>query len=366
MQVTSNLRVLHVCECLPGGPASYLQEVLPTQVASLGPENVAVIGPEDQISLVSGFGCTNFTYTQKRRSPLAMVRLASRIRYAIRVFKPDILHLHSTLAGAVGRLVVATLDRKPKVLYCAHGWMIDPDRPTRWRPVMSHLERKLSSLTDKIINISPHESQILSDARFPDNKVHLVVSGIKDQVVAPTPRHDTDRPLNLLFIGRLDYQKGFDLLLDAAALITQGSAHITVVGDVVRGGVQPNTTNLDIEMKGWLPRAEVMDAIAHADAVVMPSRWEGLPLVALEAMRSGRALIATNGGAFRHLIDHGVNGLLVNNRDPKFLVDIVQEYSPVHFANMGLAARKAFEENFLADRMNSELLSLYEQLVQTV
>ena len=137
---------------------------------------------------------------------------------------------------------------------------------------------------------------------------------------------------------------------------------VTVVGDVVRGGVRPGIEGLAIDMKGWLPREEVAKAIVEADAVVMPSRWEGLPLVALETMRAGRALIATNGGAFRHLVQDGETGALIDNGDPQFLVDTLSRYGIADFRRMGIAARAAYEAGFRADRMNEELLGLYREL----
>ncbi|MFC0685388.1 glycosyltransferase [Novosphingobium clariflavum] len=362
MKPAAELKVLHVCECLPGGPGSYLQEVLPAQLAKLGAGKVAVLAPESQLGLLpADGGLVTFSYDQESRSASATVRLARQIRHAVRQFAPDVLHLHSTLAGALGRTVTLGMRRRPKIVYCAHGWMIDPDKPVRGRGLIAAMERSLSRFTDSIVNISPHEAGFLLDRGFARSKLDLVVSGIRD-FPAPPPVEPQERPVNLLFIGRLDYQKGFDLLLPAIARLPEGLAKVTVVGDVVRGGVRPGIEGLAIDMKGWLPREEVAKAIVEADAVVMPSRWEGLPLVALETMRAGRALIATNGGAFRHLVQDGETGALIDNGDPQFLVDTLSRYGIADFRRMGIAARAAYEAGFRADRMNEELLGLYREL----
>lgn len=362
MMSTAGLKVLHVCECLPGGPGSYLQEVLPAQLAQLGAGKVAVLAPENQLHLVpADAGLVTFSYVQERRNAPAVARLAREVRRVTREFGPDVLHLHSTLAGAIGRSVTIGMRRRPKIVYCAHGWMIDPDKPVKGRPLIAAMERSLSRVTDRIVNISPHEMGFLLDRGFAHSKLDLVVSGIRD-LPPPPPVEANERPVNLLFIGRLDHQKGFDLLLAAVARLPEGLARVTVVGDVVRGGTRPDTAGLALDMKGWLAREDVAKAIVEADAVIMPSRWEGLPLVALETMRAGRALIATNGGAFRHLVRDGETGVLIDNGDPAFLVNTLSRYRISDFRRMGLAARAAFEAGFRADRMNEELLGLYRDL----
>ncbi|WP_395391147.1 glycosyltransferase [Novosphingobium sp. BL-8A] len=361
-----DIKVLHVCECLPGGPASYLQEVLPAQINRLGKRKVAVLAPQNQIHLLPNSpGLLAFAYEQEKRTLPASVRLASAVRRLVLRYRPDVVHLHSTLAGAVGRLAVIGIKPRPKIVYCAHGWMIDPDKPVAGRSVITAIEKSLSSVTDRIVNISPHEVDFLRDRGFPEHKLDLVVSGIRDLPPAPpleTAEQQRERPVNLLFIGRLDHQKGFDLLLDACARLPDGRAKVTVVGDVVRGDKRPSADGLPIEFKGWLPRETVAQAITDADAVVMPSRWEGLPLVALETMRAGRALIATNGGAFPHLVNHGVTGVLVDSADPEFLATALSQYGIADFRRMGITAREEFEERFRAERMNEELLGLYRNL----
>ncbi|WP_395330836.1 glycosyltransferase [Novosphingobium sp. BL-8H] len=357
-----DIKVLHVCECLPGGPGSYLQEVLPAQIGQLGKRKVAILAPQSQIHLLPDSpGLLAFSYEQERRTLRATMRLASAVRRIVQRYRPDVVHLHSTLAGAIGRLAVIGTRPRPKTVYCAHGWMIDPDKPLAGRSVVAAVERSLSHVTDRIVNISPHEADFLRNCGFSEDKLGLVVSGIGDLPAAP-PLPPREGPVHLLFIGRLDHQKGFDLLLDACARLPKGKARLTVVGDVVRGDRRPSADGLPVEFRGWLPRESVAQAIVEADAVVMPSRWEGLPLVALETMRAGRALIATNGGAFPHLVTDGVTGVLVDSADPGFLAKVLERYGAAEFQRMGIAARNHFETRFRAERMNEELLGLYRDL----
>jgi glycosyltransferase involved in cell wall biosynthesis len=366
MSDPAGLTVLHVCECLMGGTASYFEEILPAQIARYGAGRVALLAPSRELAAFPTIeGLVRLDYRQDRRSPGALVRLGRAVRQALTIHAPALVHLHSTVAGAVGRIALRSLRRRPRVVYCAHGWMIDPDRETKHNGVLVAMERGLSRLTDRIVNISPHETRFLAAQGFDQARMTLIVSGIRNRAPAPFAiRPDSDgSPIRLLFIGRLDQQKGFDLLLAALRHVPLGKVKLTVIGAALKGGDPVDLSHPAIDHKGWLPREAVAEAIADADAVVMPSRWEGLPLVALETMRAGRALIATNAGAFPDMIEDGTMGLLVDHHDPRFLADALVRVDADALRRMGLAARDRFVRRFDADRMNRDLLALYDELV---
>lgn len=362
----TRLAVLHVAECLVGGTASYIEEILPAQIARYGAGRVALLAPRSDLAAFPAIeGLVRLGYEQEHRSPGALLRLGKAVRQAVRSRDPALVHLHSTVAGAVGRLALRGLRRRPRIVYCAHGWMIDPDRDTKHNAALVAMERGLSRLTDRIVNISPHETRFLAAQGFDPARMRLIVSGIRDRAPAPfAVRPDGDGgPIRLLFIGRLDRQKGFDLLLAALRHVPPEAVRLTVIGAALKGGDPVDLSHPAIDHKGWLPREAVAEAIADADAVVMPSRWEGLPLVALEAMRAGRALIATNAGAFPDMIEDGTTGLLVDHHDPRFLADALARVDADALRRMGLAARDRFVRLFDAERMNRDLLALYDELM---
>lgn len=359
------MRVLHICECLPGGPASYLQEVVPYQNHALGIGAVAVLAPNDQVASLGDAAryVKTFTYRQNSRNILSMLRLFLSVRKAIHLFQPDIVHLHSTIAGAVGRLAVLGLRKKPKTIYCAHGWIIDPDRPPRFRWGLVRGEKALARITNQIVNISPHEMTFLRAYGFAEAKMRLIVSGIADKTLPRSGSGPDISPLNMLFIGRLDHQKGFDLLLEAISKVPQAVAMLTIVGDAVRNRRNPAQAISPIRYTGWLKRDEVAKQMADADLVIMPSRWEGMPLVAIEAMRAGKPLIASDRSAFRYLVEDGVTGILVDNQDSGFLASVVRNHTRANFRDMGAKARNRYEKNFKSSRMNEELVALYGELL---
>src|SRR5882757_3449086 len=360
------MKILHICESLIGGPASYLEEVLPFQVQRTSSKNVILVVPEDHRGHVaSSIDCVVETYVRTGRNPRSLLALALAIRGAIKRHDPDIVHLHSSFAGAVGRLVLSGLRSRARVVYCAHCWSFDrPERSMTTR-LWTAVEWTLSHLTDVIVNISPHEQPLLRRAHFSLNKTVLIVTGLRDLAperrAPPMATRAPGSPLRLLFAGRMDRQKGIDLLLREFAEIDPQRATLTLIGNNIVG-----KTNLillpHVESIGWVARDVLSSALQDVDAVIMPSRWEGMPLWAIEVMRAGRVLVCSSHGAFPHLIAHGSNGFLIDVDRPGFLDGALRDLETSDLAAVGRAARATYETMFGNEPMNVDLMKLYNRL----
>jgi glycosyltransferase involved in cell wall biosynthesis len=206
---------------------------------------------------------------------------------------------------------------------------------------------------------------LLRGNHFSLKKTALIVSGLRD--LPPERRtpalaaREAGRPLRVLFAGRMDQQKGVDLLLREFAAIDPCRATLTLAGAAVVGSadlaVPPH-----VERLGWVARDALPTVLADYDAVIMPSRWEGMPLWAIEVMRSGRALVCSSHGAFPHFIEDGVNGLLVDIGRPDFVREALSRLEMADLPAMGRAARRTYEAQFTSERMNAELMALYQGL----
>jgi hypothetical protein len=130
------------------------------------------------------------------------------------------------------------------------------------------------------------------------------------QAAALAARATRDGPLRVLFLGRLDAQKGIDRL--AAMIGATRGPEVTwrVVGrEVLSGGTRPL---LEVPVEPPVQDPADLDALyAWADLLVLPSRFEGVPLVILEAQRMGCTVIATDVGAVAEILDDGADGVLV-------------------------------------------------------
>ena len=365
------MRILHVSETLPGGVGSYIDDLGRAQSAIVGASNVAVLAPASDVKLLkSADFFTVFPYRQSRRGVQGLWSLRTALRRVVRDWQPDIVHLHSSLAGLVGRMPLAYGRRPQGIVYTAHGWAIDPDRDNRFARAQRWVERSLAGRCDRIVNISPHETAFLRQMRFPHDRMECIATGLAPD--AATPRDEDHKrsrgaasgPIRLLFAGRLDRQKGFDRLHPELVASDPRRVVCRVAGAAVRadGTAYPEASH--VEMLGWVDRARIMQELAWCDALVMPSRWEGLPIAALEAMRAGRPIIASDRGPFPYMIDHGVEGLLVDIDRPGFLAETLGEFQRSDLHAMGRQAARRFARDYSGDRMVAEMMEAYCTLLR--
>lgn len=363
------MKIVHVAQMLQGGIGSYLSEILPWQVERLGAGNVVAIVAANQVPYLPPLPPGSVrSFTTSSRSPLALARMALAIRRMIDRERPDVLHLHSSFAGAMVRLAYALPPwRRPRIVYCAHGWSFNMRVGRFWKGVFALVERLLAPLADRILCISQFELDAALRRGLPSSKLRLAYNGIAAEPPAGEgpPVHFPKDRLNLLFLGRQDRQKGFDLLAAAMRRLEGRPIHLHAVGAAVlaKEGVEPDASP-NISQHGWQDRSRIPLYIDAADAVVVPSRWEGFGLVTIEAMRQGRTVLASAVDALPELVVEGETGYLFAPDDVDALVSLFRLLDREEFARLGRNGRGRFLELFTADRLNALLLATYRELAE--
>ncbi|MPS70278.1 glycosyltransferase [Novosphingobium aerophilum] len=358
------MKVLHVTQKLPGGPASYLGELLPYQRAALGDANVSLVACGDELGHLPGFPRSSVhAFDSSGRGPVALLGFMRTAMSALLAERPTVVHLHSTFPGLL-RLPIAALpaSRRPAVVYCSHGWAFNMDSANWKRGCYAGVERLLAPLGQRTIAISDFERRsALSRGIRAENMVVVEngVSAAPPELLLPAADMRSD-VLNLLFIGRLDEQKGFDVLEAAMATLVDRPVHLHVIGDRVVSNGQSLVSSLpNVTHYGWRDRSQVPGFIEKADVVVMPSRWEGFGLVAIEAMRQGRPVLASRVDALPEVV--GEAGMLVRPGDPEALSYAISRLDRAELKMLGEKARLRFQERFTSERMNAEILRCYHE-----
>ena len=364
------MKILHVAQKLPGGVSSYLCELVPFQLKNLGKANVLVLGPEQEAEHVPTLPRENWRFfPDSRRTPLSLLRLMSTARRVIDAERPDIIHLHSSFAGAIVRAgyLLWPCGYRPKIVYCSHGWAFNMAVPLAWGTCYALMERILAARTDSIPCISRHELKTAALRGLPRHKLKLVYNGVTRELPVATeaaPHFDPGR-LNLLFVGRQDRQKGFDLLREAMARVRDLPIHLHAVGDAVVAAAGTATCDApNITQHGWQPRDRVLQYLAAADALIMPSLWEGFGLVAAEAMRHSRAVLASNVDALPELVVDGVTGHLFAPSNVESIVQLLRSLDQAELREMGDRGRQRFLDLFDAERMNRQIVDIYSELLE--
>ena len=191
-------------------------------------------------------------------------------------------------------------------------------------------------------------------------------------------------PLALL-IGRIEPLKGIDSLIRAVAQLRTSTPTLAALEAIIVGGAsdeQPHLWNneqirLDalrtelgishaIRFVGARPQSQLSLYHAACDVVTMPSHYESFGMAALEALASGRPVIATNAGGPATIITHGVDGLLTAPDDANQLADnLARVLTDPHVAHqMGLAAR-ARAERYGWSNIGCDVLDVYRSLIRT-
>lgn len=358
------MKVLHVAESAKGGVGTYIEELVSWQLTELGSDNVSVLAPDAHATRISALPAENILmFSRPDRSAATLSNLARSLRDVVRDYQPDVIHAHSTFAGLVVRALYGWKRDRPALIYCPHGWSFDV-RTAFWKQSLAKLmERVLADFCDCIIAISTHERDAARRVGIPTSKIDVVHNGLSDvEQVDPQP-WDDDR-LKILFVGRLDRQKGFDVLMDAMAPLAN-RASVRVAGEAVAGDqpFQLQNSAANVEMLGWLSELDIRGHLAAADVLVVPSRWEGFGLVALEAMRAGRMVVASDVGGLPEVVADGVTGWLVPADSPDVLSKRLATLTRAQAKAMGDRGRDHFLAFFQGDRMHRQIGRVYERCV---
>jgi glycosyltransferase involved in cell wall biosynthesis len=364
-------RILHVAETALGGISSYLNHTIPELVHQWERDGEGVemrlLVPESHAHSVNDVppGLLR-TYHREGRTLADQVRLGRAAVREMRDFRPDVVHVHSTFAGAVVRPLATALRRTTShrfaTVYCAHGWAFEMEGSALRNRMVARTERMLTALTDRVVMLSDHEREHCLALGFPAERLTRIYHGIGTQAPATRPVEWQDERLKVLFVGRFDRQKGLDLLIEAVRpLGDHVTLHCAGANVTDREGALDVPDN--VRFLGWLDEPTIAGWMQQADIVVMPSRWEGLGLVALEAMRASRPVIASRVGGLQEVVADGDTGILVPPGDVAALRAALLSTTPESRARMGAAGRRRYLDRFTSARSVEQLRRLYREVL---
>jgi glycosyltransferase involved in cell wall biosynthesis len=305
-----------------------------------------------------------------RRAPhVSDAIVVSRIRKYIRSHGPvDFVHAHSSKAGAVARML--WFGRPVPIIYTPHCMYTMNDEAGRLAFRLTRaLERLLAKRTDAIIAVSPEEREHILTLGIPAEKVHCVINGVTS--TAWQHRAAVRRQLGLPqhevvvgYLGRLSQQKNPLLLLEAIARLADlPHVHLAVAGtgeldEAVRSMALRLGIAQRIHWLGYLSAEEVLPAF---DVFALPSSYEGMPYVLLEAVSAGLPVVATDVGGARQVVHEGENGFVVPRSSPDDLANALRKLAESSALRGRFeAASRNLAMRFTIDEMVDQTLAVYE------
>ena len=326
--MTGRPTILHVTQCTDGGVAAYVTAAAADQVARGW--TVAVASPEgDRLPADLAARGVRWLRWPARRSPRSTSAEAVLLSRVIRSARPHVVHLHSAKAGLAGRLAVR--GRLP-TLFQPHGWSwlavrgLVAAASLRW-------ERVAARWTDLIVCVGAGEAAH-GRARGVRGRYAVIRNGVDldrfrpatdGERLAARARVGIDPGVPLaVCVGRVTPQKGQDVLVAAWPLVRQRcpGARLCLVGD---GDLVPRIRArcpTGVRLCGAVQ--DVRPWYAAADLVVLPSRWEGLPLTLVEALACGRPVVAAAVPGLAEVVPADA-GALVPPEDPVALAAAIAQ-----------------------------------------
>lgn len=288
-------------------------------------------------------------FLHRALSPIDEFRAIYEFRKLYRKYQPDIIHLHSSKVGILGRIAFP----KQKIVYTVHGFDSIRIAYRKYLPI----EKKLQTRCQAIIGVSKYDETNLKNEGILNN-VSCIYNGISlpAGVSYDNPfSHIEGYQGKVLCIARLAPPKRVDLFLKVASLLPQ-YAFIWV-------------GNLEVVNMEYTSNVYFMGNISNAgiynkfvDLFMLASDYEGLPIVIIEALACGKPVVASAVGGISELLN-GKNGFAVHNDAEEMAKKIDNILSDKKLKEeMEDAARQTYLQKFTVDKMVDSYMAVYEKM----
>lgn len=298
---------------------------------------------------------------QRSINPFNDLSVMISLYRAYKKHMPDVIHLHSSKIGLLGRLIFPSA----RIVYTVHGFDSIRLAFKKFLP----LERILQNNTKHIVGVSNYDVDMMTKERIIKN-TSVIYNGVVDwtSVDACSSNKVLFECINklkalkeegffiVLATARLSPQKRFETFRSVAKEFEMEKVKFVWAGNqYLPEGLPQNLVCL-----GNIPNAYFL--LRHIDLFMLPSNYEGLPMSIIEALAYGKPIVASNVGGIGEILN-GKNGFAVSNNVEQFVTKIrFYKNNEIEYAKASVAARKSYEEYFTVDKMYKKYLSLYKSI----
>ena len=296
------------------------------------------------------------------KKPMDMLKSRRSIKNVINEEQITIVHSHHRMAAFYAELVAPKSVVK---VANAHNTFTDKKKLTQ-----------LAYRNTKVIAVGEMVKKNLTEYfEIPKEQICVIHNAVKpfDGNVVPIEALCQERTKeNVLIgnIGRLSEQKGMSYFIEAAEITakTHPEARFIIVGE----GEEKEQLHVQVKAKGLQDkvlflgyRSDIQNVMSQLDFVVLSSLWEGLPLTPIEAYSVGKTVIGTAVDGTPEIIRDGVDGYLVEPRNPMQLAEKMNELieNPEMRENMGIQAMRLYQEEFSFEKMKQLYVKFYNEMI---
>jgi len=302
-------------------------------------------------------------------------RIVGRMRELHRSQPIDLVHAHAPLPCGHAAMLLSAELRIPYVV-SVHG--LDAfstvqvsGRAGKW---CRRISQRVYCSSRRVICISERVREQVLEGTGSSCRTSVVYNGVDPELFAPagvipSSEPSSDSPV-ILSVGNLIPIKGHDLLIRAVASLAAEFPALTleIIGEgPERSGLQAlarqHHAGERVRFLGRQPRQQVAAAMQRCTLFALPSRYEGLGCVYLEAMASGKPVVGCRGQGIAEIIQHGANGFLVgpdNERELTLALAMLLR-DPERRRNLGAAARDTIIDRLTLEQQAQNLLRIYRE-----
>lgn len=237
----------------------------------------------------------------------------------VRRFRPDLLHVHFALPAGALAWALSALTGLPYVLTAHLGDVPGgvPEKTDRWFRWFLPFTPPIWRRASRVAAVS-HYTRQLALKHYPV-EIEVIYNGVDAQDIKPAARNAGGKP-RIVFAGRFVGQKDPQQIVRVLAGLKDLDWQCVLLGDgelfeAVEQSIQAEGLDERFTLTGWVTPEEVLAWFAKSDILFMPSLSEGLPVVGVQALANGLAVVASRIGGFLDIVDEGQNGFLAQPGD---------------------------------------------------
>lgn len=349
--------IVHVVESFGAGVLSIIVDIANQQVKD--GYRVSVVyslraeTPKNWSELFDKQIHTHFLPMGRAIHPLRDLYSSYRLSALLRRIGADIVHLHSSKAGAVGR-IASLFYWRAAYFFSPHGlsFLHGRRRVSKWLYIT--LEKLLGLFPARLIACSSSEARRIK--KYITSSVSIVENAVSAESI--TVKKEVNPILRIGSVGRICPQKDPEKFARIAR-----ACKLLPVEFIWIGAGEPKSEKVlrqaGVQVTGWLERKKILEILPTWDIYLQTSRWEGMPIAVIEAMLAGLPTIVRNVIGSKDVVSPGETGFLTNSEQDfvKLIQIFVQDTNRI--LSMGQAARNYAIRHFSIENMVQKLYQVY-------
>jgi len=366
------LDVLHVTQPTEAGVAACIDSIIQSQINEGLNVGIACPPNDSFTNRLRAHGCLVYRWQANRKPHKGIIQESLTLNRIISETNPNVVHLHSSKAGLIGRFVL----RKSRLtIFQPNGWSFHVGGR-----ILQSILRKYEIFaakywTDKIISVSAGESREIQSHLNPD-KICIIPNGIclekwdRINYTKPEARKLLQLPNDAkiaVVVSRVSYQKAPDLLLAAWPEIKSQVPNSMLVwagdGPLLNEMRMRSASDPSVLFTGPTDNPRLF--FSAGDVTVLPSRWEGHSISMLESLATGRPIVCTDVNGAEDTITNGCGAIIPKNNKSQLIESVTQflSQSENQLHAQSKACKKRVTQHFDTKLTHKRMHDLYSELI---